>query len=213
MEEATKYIGTHLENFKIVRQETERLGRLVNDLLDLNKIEANRIDWRDSDVDVKKLVHSAANSIVGQFNDNPDIELIVDTPLSLPSLHVDGDRIHQVLINLLNNAAKFTEKGSVTVSVRESGEKAIEFSVTDTGTGISENDQAQIFEIFYQAQNGSEQYGPQFGTGLGLAICKEIVEHYNGKIWVESEVGKGSAFRFLIPVQTAATPSEQDSPE
>ncbi|WP_319468534.1 ATP-binding protein [uncultured Pseudodesulfovibrio sp.] len=209
VEEATKYIGTHLENFKIVRKETERLGRLISDLLDLNKIEANRVDWRDSDVDVKQLVNSAAKSIVGQFNDNPDIELIVDTPMSLPSLHVDEDRIHQVLINLLNNAAKFTEKGSVTISVQDAGENALEFSVTDTGTGISENDQKQIFEIFYQAQNGSEQYGPQFGTGLGLAICKEIVEHYNGRIWVESEVGKGSAFRFTIPIQTAAASSEQ----
>lgn len=211
VDEATKHMGTYLENFKIVRQETERLGRLINDLLDLNKIEAKRIEWRDGNVDAIELVHFAANTSSGQFNDNPDTELIIVTPPSLPTIHVDGDRIHQVLINLLNNAAKFTKQGSVTVAVRDSGEGALEFSVTDTGTGIPKEELDHIFEIFYQAQIDREYYGSPLGTGLGLAICKEIVEHYGGKIWVESKAGEGSSFKFLIPLQTPTTGEDHET--
>ncbi len=198
-DEATRHMGTFLENFRIVRHETNRLGRLINDLLDLNKIEANRMDWRDKDLDVKEIVHSAANAIYGQLNDNPDVELTMNIPSSLPPLHADADRIHQVLINLLNNAAKFTEHGTVTISVRDTGEHALEFSVMDTGKGIPEKDLDQVFDIFHQSQD-EEYSGPPLGTGLGLAICKEIVEHYGGRIWVESTIGKGSAFKFLLPL-------------
>jgi len=201
VDEATKQVGTYLENFKIVRLETERLGRLINDLLDLNKIEAGRIEWRDSDVDVRDLIHTATGAIAGQFNDEIDVELVVDLPDELSLIHVDGDRIHQVLLNLLNNAAKFTERGVVKVSAQETGDGFLELSVEDTGSGIPEEEREQIFEIFYQSQTEREYYGTPLGTGLGLAICKEIIEHYGGTIWVESNNGKGSAFKFRLPVK------------
>lgn len=198
--EAAKRVGTFLENFKIVRSETDRLGRLIDDLLDLNKIEAGRMEWRDLDVDVIDLVRGATDTIAGQLDDSLDVALIVDVQTGIGSLRVDRDRMHQVLINLLNNAVKFTDKGYVKVGV-VMGDEGVEFSVEDTGGGIPEEDAQQIFNIFYQSQAVDTMSDRPFGTGLGLAICKEIVEHYGGRIWVESELGKGSSFKFVLPVK------------
>ncbi|MGL1861047.1 MAG: ATP-binding protein [Pseudodesulfovibrio sp.] len=193
-------IETYLNNFNIVHLETERLGRLIDDLLDLNKIEAGRVEWRDSDVDIPRLVMGAVTTISGQLESTPNVEMIVDIPDETPMLHVDKDRIHQVLINLLNNAAKFTEHGFIKVLVTVTNTMSVEFSVEDSGHGILEADRDQIFEIFYQSKAQEDYEGKPFGTGLGLAICKEIVEHYNGTIWVESTIEEGSAFKFTLPI-------------
>jgi signal transduction histidine kinase len=116
----------------------------------------------------------------------------------LPSIHVDPDRIQQVLINLLHNAAKFTRKGTVTVGARLAG-KSVRFFVTDTGVGIPETEQTQIFERFHKREHGDTLADIREGAGLGLAICREIVSHYNGRIWVESQLEQGSSFIFEIP--------------
>jgi len=195
-----KKLATHLENYRVVHTETERLGRLIDDMLDLNKIEAGKIEWRDEDLNPAAIVDAAADSIAGQFRARAEVELLVDAPEGLPLLHVDKDRIHQVLINLLNNAAKFTEKGHVRIAVRRTIGNLVEFTVEDTGKGIPEGDIDRLFEPFYQGQRDKEA-SPSLGTGLGLAICKEIVSHYGGTIRIESELGKGSAFIFTIPVK------------
>lgn len=196
----TKKVTTHMENYRVVHTETERLGRLIDDMLDLNKIEAGKIEWRDEDHDPIAIVATAADAISGQFRARPGVDLIVEAEEGLPVLRVDKDRIHQVLINLLNNAAKFTDKGYVRLSARGTNDDMVEFTVKDTGKGIPEEDVGRLFEPFYQGQRDKEG-SPSLGTGLGLAICKEIVTHYGGTIRIESELGQGSAFIFTIPAK------------
>lgn len=198
--ELSRKLSTHLENYRVVNSETERLGRLIDDMLDLNKIEAGKSEWRDETVDPAVILNAAADSISGQFKARPDVKLLVEVPGPLPLLYVDKDRIHQVLINLLNNAAKFTEEGYVKIGVREGLDAMVEFFVEDTGSGISPEDMEKLFEPFYQAQR-SEDADPSLGTGLGLAICRQIVTHYGGTIRIESEPNKGSTFIFTIPAK------------
>lgn len=184
------------ENLSIISHEGERLTRLINDVLDLNKIESGRMGWRDERLDMNEIVDVAIQSVAGMFAQSP-LELTAEIDTNLPEIVADSDRLQQVLINLLNNAAKFTEQGSVSVrAFPRFGQVRLE--VTDTGTGIHPDDQAQIFEKFHQTRDDTMEDKPK-GTGLGLTICREIVEHYGGRIWVESEVGKGSTFVFTLP--------------
>jgi len=122
----------------------------------------------------------------------------------------DGDRLVQVLINLFSNAIKFTAAGSVTCRA-ERVDGGIKLSVSDTGVGIAEADQSKLFERFRQV--GDTLTEKPKGTGLGLRICKEIVEHHGGRMWVESELGRGSTFSFTLPIQAAAAGSETDRPQ
>ncbi|SOB59531.1 CHASE4 domain protein [Pseudodesulfovibrio profundus] len=196
-EDLTTKVSKHLTNFTVVHNETKRLGTLIGDMLDLNKIEAGKIIWRDANVAPGQIVNRAAKSIAGLIESNGAVELLVDIEPQLPHVHVDKDRLHQVLINLLNNAVKFTEDGYIKISASKVPD-GVQFSVSDTGKGISSNDVPRLFELFYQADRGDRET-PSLGTGIGLAICKEIVEHYGGTISVESEIGKGSSFFFTIP--------------
>lgn len=190
-----------LDNLSIVRSEADRLGRLVNDLLDLNKIESGRMEWRDEPLDVHIVIQRAAASIKAYESRNPGVRFIMDLPEDeLPIVVADGDRLHQVMINLLSNAFKYTDSGDVTLSARRVQE-GVEFMVCDTGRGIPEEDMGKVFDIFYQVQDVNQRSSKIFGTGLGLAISKQIVAHYGGKLLVESEVGKGSCFSFVMPVK------------
>lgn len=185
------------ENLTIISHEGERLTRLINDVLDLNKIESGRMGWRDESINIGDIIEMTAQAVKGMFSSNPQIDLITDVDADLPLVVADPDRMQQVLINLLNNASKFTDKGNVTVrAFPRFGQVRVE--VSDTGSGIALEDQAQIFEKFHQTRNDTMEEKPK-GTGLGLTICREIVEHYGGRIWVESEAGKGSTFIFTIP--------------
>lgn len=190
-------VAKHLTNYTVVHNETKRLGTLIGDMLDLNKIEAGKITWRDKNVAPSQIVNRAAKSISGLIEPNGAVELLIDIDPQLPLVNVDKDRLHQVLINLLNNAVKFTENGYIKISAAKATD-GVRFSVSDTGKGIRSSDIPRLFELFYQADRGNSEK-PSLGTGIGLAICKEIVEHYGGTIKVESEVGKGSAFHFTIP--------------
>ncbi|WP_285907157.1 sensor histidine kinase [Pseudodesulfovibrio pelocollis] len=197
-DEPPERIAKHLQNFKIVRTEAERLSRLINDLLDFSKITAGRMDWQESDVRADELVRDAVAAISGQLDGNPDLALVEDVPPDLPLLRVSRDRILQVLINLLGNAVKHTERGHIRVSVRAVAD-AVEFSVADTGIGIHPDDRERIFEVFFQSSQAHPPSSRPVGTGLGLAICKEIIEHYGGSIRAESEPGQGSVFTFSLP--------------
>jgi len=184
------------DNLNIISHEGERLTRLINDVLDLNKIESGSMGWRDERLEVNEVIDVAANSVSGMFTQTT-LSLVTEIESDLPAVVADPDRIQQVLINLLNNAAKFTEQGTVTLrAFPRFGQLRVE--VVDTGTGIHSDDQAQIFEKFHQTRSDTMVNKPQ-GTGLGLTICREIVEHYGGRIWVESEVGAGSTFIFTLP--------------
>jgi len=184
------------ENLAIISHEGERLTRLINDVLDLNKIESGRMGWRDELLNMNEVIDVAASSVSGMYAQTP-VNLVAKVEPDLPTVVADRDRLQQVLINLLNNASKFTDEGSVTLrAFPRFGQLRVE--VVDTGAGIHPEDQAQIFEKFHQTRTDTMVNKPK-GTGLGLTICREIVEHYGGRIWVESEVGKGSTFIFTLP--------------
>jgi signal transduction histidine kinase len=195
-------LGRHARQFEknlaIVRIESDRLGRLVNDLLDLSKIEAGRMEWLDRPLRLGEAVNRAAEAISAYAAEKPNVDFSVLPVREDGEFLADADRIHQVIINLLSNAFKNTDAGSVTLSARRL-ESGAEFSVSDTGRGIPKSDQLKIFDIFYQGQDENRRSSGVLGTGLGLAICRQIVTHYGGELVVESVVGKGSTFRFTIP--------------
>lgn len=186
-----------VENLHIVASEADRLTALINDLLDLSKIEAGKLKWRKEKISTRDLIDRAASATSVMFS-RKGLPLVLDVEEGLPEIIGDRDRLVQVLINLFSNGIKFTEAGSITCRAIRC-EESIEFSVIDTGVGITQDDQATIFEKFRQVGDTLREK-PQ-GTGLGLSICKEIVEHHGGRIWVESQHEKGSTFSFTIPIQ------------
>ncbi len=201
--EAAAKAGRVLANLSIIEDEGERLTRLVNDVLDLSKIEAGRVEWRDEDITAEVLVRRSVRAARGHFAHKPEVALSVDIEPDLPVLRVDSDRMVQVLVNLLNNAAKFTAAGTVTVSVGSVSGR-LEFAVSDTGIGIPEGEQERIFDKFHQAAGGNTLRSEPLGTGLGLTICRQIVQHYGGSIWARSTPGLGSTFYFTVPLPRKA---------
>ena len=196
------------ENLGIIIEEGERLTTLINDTLDLAKIEAGRMEWRRDPVDIAEVI-ARATSATASLVSGPGPEMIVDVQPGLPSLIGDRDRLIQVVINLISNAVKFTPTGSITCAARldgDGGEDAVVVSVTDTGVGIAPEDHDRVFEQFGQA--GDTLTDKPRGTGLGLSICREIVEHHGGRLWLESELGKGSRFSFSLPVAAATDVAE-----
>jgi signal transduction histidine kinase len=168
---------------------------LINDLLDLEKIEAGKMDWHIQPMDIPEIISQAKASTAPLFEEKP-LALDIELPDRLPRVNGDRDKILQVVINLISNAVKFTSEGAVTVSATRVP-KAILIRVADTGIGIAPEDHALVFEKFRQV--GDPLTDKPSGTGLGLAISKEIVEHHGGQMWVESELGKGSSFSFTLP--------------
>jgi signal transduction histidine kinase len=195
VERAVRQIG---DNLGIMVAEGERLTTLINDVLDLAKIEAGRIEWSDGPVDIGELAGRATAATSALF-DQTGLALIVEVDDDLPRTRGDRDRLIQVLINLLSNAVKFTPAGSVTVRARREGD-AIEVSVADTGIGIAPADHDRVWEQFGQAGTDTLTDKPR-GTGLGLPISRQIVEHHGGRMWLESAPGAGSIFSFTLPVR------------
>ena len=192
---------------KTIVSEGERMTRLINDFLDLTKIEAGCIEWSASDVDVETVVNSVLLNSEALAVEG-GIQLIQAVDPSLPKLQADPDRITQVLTNLVNNAIKYTPNGgSITVRALQRGRELL-FSVDDTGPGIPPDEALQVFDRFRQVRAEHNDGKKRIGTGLGLCISREIVQHYGGRIWVESELGHGSSFCFTLPLQRdAAEPS------
>ena len=186
---------------KIIFSEGNRLGSLVNDILDINKIESGKMEWNDDEIsNAEDLINQSAASVYSLFKDNDRVSLSIDTSNGLKNTAIKADRekIMQVIINLLSNAFKFTEKGAVTLKTEKDGIN-LKISVIDTGLGIPQDELNSIFDKFKQLSNKQMTDKPK-GTGLGLYICRQIVEHYGGKIWAESRIGKGSVFSFILPV-------------
>ncbi len=184
------------ENLQVVISEGERLTHLINDVLDLAKIEAGRMEWNQENVSLAEVAERAILATTSLF-DQKKIDLVKEIDNNIPDIIGDADKLIQVVINLFSNAVKFTEQGAVTCKVFQKNNEVI-VSVSDTGIGIAEEDYGAVFEQFKQVGGDTLTDKPK-GTGLGLPICKEIVEHHGGRIWVESEIGKGSTFSFAIP--------------
>lgn len=184
------------EYLNIVMSNMNRLSRMINDLLDISKLEAGRMELKRRLIDPILLIKDQIASFKAEA-ENKKIELSVDLPLKLPQLYIDLDRITQVLVNLIGNALKFTPEGGRVMICAQELQDSIQIEVVDTGVGIAKENFSRLFDRFQQIDR---QPGPGAkGTGLGLAISKSIVELHKGKIWVESELGKGSKFIFTIP--------------
>ena len=197
------------ENLNVVVSEGERLTNLINDVLDLAKIESGRMEWNKKPVFMQDVISRAIASTSSLFEEK-GLLLEKNVPQDLPLISADEDKLIQVVINLLSNAVKFTDKGSVVIDASlDNGQILVE--VQDTGIGIAEEDKHKIFERFRQA--GDTLTDKPKGTGLGLPICREIIEHHGGIIWMKSEPGVGSTFFFSVPAVgegTAQAPIQLD---
>jgi signal transduction histidine kinase/DNA-binding response OmpR family regulator len=191
------------ENLQVVVSEGERLTKLIDDVLDLAKIEAGKLEWHMGPVTLQEIVDHATAATSSLF-DAKGLALVKQIAPDLPMVSGDRDRLVQVVINLISNSVKFTDAGSVTCRAERRGDELV-VSVSDTGLGISRADQPKVFERFKQV--GDTLTDKPKGTGLGLPICKEIVEHHGGRIWVESEPGRGSTFSFSLPTGDAVQPT------
>ncbi|WP_176630909.1 PAS domain S-box protein [Desulfolutivibrio sulfoxidireducens] len=190
------------QNMAIIEKEGERLTRLINDFLDLAKIEAGSMEWRDQDISPALIIERSVQAVRGEIEQNPGLALMVDAPPDLPLIRVDPDRLVQVIVNLLSNAIKFTSAGRIGLDAKQIAGGRMVFRVTDTGVGIAAPDIPRIFDKFFQASRKDLDTISRKGTGLGLAICKTIIEHYGGCITVESQLGQGSSFVIDLPLGT-----------
>jgi PAS domain S-box-containing protein len=177
------------------KKNTDRLGRLINNVLDFQKMDSGkmRFDIRENDINEVVLEVNKAMSLAAK---EKGLDLAVDVDDNIPKTGFDRDKIIQVLTNLVSNAIKYTEKGNITISTKQE-DNTVHVIVQDTGIGIKAEDMQKLFQAFEQL--GSTRNKKGIGTGLGLAISKEIILAHKGKIWAESKPGKGSTFHFTIP--------------
>ena len=194
---------------RIFRRAGGNLLSLINDILDLSKVEAGHLELESTDFDLSDLLEKAIEILAMRANEK-GLELACHFSPDVPSAMIgDPNRLHQILINLIGNAIKFTDSGSVTVRVMQDLELptpgAIRLSVSDTGIGIPSDKLAAIFESFTQAHpSTTRKYG---GTGLGLTISKQLAELMNGRIWVESTLGEGSTFHCCVQLKVQHNPT------
>ena len=179
----------------------QHLLSLINDILDLAKIEAGKMELAFDEVNMSDVTSSVLSTMAGLVKDKPiNLKRVIEP--NLPTVRADAIRVRQVMINLLSNAAKFTDEGDIVVEVgikpAPSGRMELQVSVTDTGPGISKDDQAKLFQAFSQVDDSPTR--KTGGTGLGLSICQHLINMHGGRIWVDSEVGRGSTFSFSLPL-------------
>jgi signal transduction histidine kinase len=183
-----------------VAQAADNLLGLINGLLDLAKIEAGKMELNVEEVNIVDVTDEALE-LVRPRADEKGLQVRSLIPPALPNVWADRARVRQVLANMLANAVKFTERGSVSVAA-SAAEGWVTVSVSDTGVGITPEAQAYVFDEFRQADSSTtRKYG---GTGLGLAISKRLVTLHGGRIWVDSELGRGSTFHFTLPIRVRA---------
>ncbi|MET0963506.1 MAG: sensor histidine kinase [Noviherbaspirillum sp.] len=185
----------------IVIQESERLTRLINDVLDLAKIDAGRADWHAAPVDLRQVVQDAL-AASSQLMGERGILVEATLPAAVPLVCADRDRLMQVMLNLLSNAAKFCDPagGRIAVALRQNGD-ALQVTVRDNGPGVRPEDREIIFEKF--RQGGDTLTGKPQGTGLGLPISRGIIRHFGGRLWLEPAAGAGAQFVFTLPIAAA----------
>ncbi len=211
------------EFLRIINTESERLTRLIDDVLDLSKIEAGMMAWNDELLRLEEVLNSVIKAQKPLYQ-TKSLQLLLDIPPDIPPVYADRDRIHQVMTNLINNAIKFSFEGGeiriraeVFIGKRFSETLTwVRVSVADQGAGIAAKDLAAIFDKFRQGTSNTLTDKPK-GTGLGLPICREIITHYEGNIWVESRKGEESTFFFTLPAapglaESTRKPSSASSP-
>ena len=191
----------------------QHLLGLINDILDLSKIEAGKMELAFDEVNIADVTSSVLSTMSGLIKDKPiQIKRIIEP--NLPTVRADAIRIRQVMLNLLSNATKFTDEGDIIVEVSlkpgSTRRNEMRISVTDTGPGISKQDQTKLFQPFSQVDDSPTR--KTGGTGLGLSICQHIVNMHGGRIWIDSDVGKGSTFHFTLPLFRKEKENEQSTP-
>ncbi|HTP96482.1 MAG TPA: HAMP domain-containing sensor histidine kinase, partial [Burkholderiales bacterium] len=193
----------------IVIRESERLTRLINQVLDLAKIESGNAEWHPAEIDLREVVTESI-SATSQLLTDRNIDIETRLAGDLPPITADRDRLMQVMLNLLSNAAKFcdSERGRIVVSTYRD-QAFVRVDVHDNGAGISAEDQEMIFEKFRQV--GDTLTEKPRGTGLGLPISRRIIDHFGGRLWVTSAPGSGATFSFVLPLarRMAAEPLRQ----
>jgi signal transduction histidine kinase len=184
------------ESLTIILRNAERLNKIIEDFLEISRIEAARLKFAFRKTDLQDTIKETIEFMTG-FAKEKNISL-VSTTNQLPIIEIDPDRISQVLRNLVHNAIKFSPQNSTIEINAEQQKDFIQFNVKDQGVGLNTEDQIRVFEPFYQVEGSlSRNYG---GTGLGLTICRGIIEAQKGKIWIESKPGLGSTFYFTVPI-------------
>lgn len=189
--------------YQQLSKETKRLERLINDLQELSKAEAGYLPIKLQSVNLHPLLKSLVQKFSDQLLEDGPI-LYLDCPEQLPTVRADIDRVEQVLVNLMGNALTYTNKGSITIKAWSelvtinSHSSRLWIAVTDTGIGISSEDLPHVFERFWRAEKSRNQHTG--GTGIGLAISKRLIELQCGQIEVQSQLGKGSTFKFYLPL-------------
>jgi two-component system sensor histidine kinase KdpD len=183
-----------------ISEEAHRLNRLVNNLLEMTRLESGAIQVHKEWQPLEEVVGAALTRLEVQLADRP---LTTHLPADLPLVPLDSVLIEQVLINLLDNAIKYTPPGSPLTLSAWATPGAVTVEVADQGPGIPPGDAQRIFEKFYRAQRSGERSG----VGLGLAICRGIVETHGGRIWADNRPGGGAVFRFTLPIQGTPPPS------
>ncbi|HET8541077.1 MAG TPA: ATP-binding protein [Anaeromyxobacter sp.] len=193
----------------IIVKETQRLSRLINQVLDLSKIEAGSAEWHAAEVDVEDVVREAVDSTSQLFREQ-GVAVAVSATAGVPAVRADRDRLMQVMINLLSNAVKYCPRGEGYVEVRVAAvADGVRVDVRDNGPGIAREDQETIFEKFRRV---GDTVGPRPpGSGLGLPISRRIVEHFGGRLWVDSEPGRGAIFSFVLPLDRGAEPGREEA--
>ncbi len=192
---------TEVDYLDVISDAGNNLLALINDVLDLSKLEAGQMVFTPSEVDFLSVVQEVQHIFVQSANENKS-SLHIDFSDDIPNVCIDTLRVRQILFNLIGNAVKFTSHGTICTKVRfekitpQTG--TLQFSVIDTGIGISEQDQAQIFELFFQAKSLPGTQTQNHGTGLGLAICKRMIEKMSGELLLNSIPGKGSEFKVIL---------------
>jgi signal transduction histidine kinase len=198
-----------LNDLTEIRRSGEHLLRLINDILDLARVEAGRLELNKAALPLAPLIDETMRTAQGLLKDRP-VLLRREIRGALPAVLADEVRVRQVLLNLVSNACKFTSVGEVAIGARAQDGEVVVW-VRDTGIGIAENDQARVFNQFEQVE--SDDTRQHTGTGLGLSICRWLVDLHGGRIWVESEEGKGCVFSFTLPrVQPAAGARQRPAP-
>lgn len=201
----TTLSGEQEELMLSLKSSSTHLLEIVNDVLDISKIEADKLELFEGPCNLNTIIQqvtSISTPRISGLKKNIILESNID-PSVEAAIIADESRIKQILINLVGNAIKFTEKGKITLDVTatliDESLQELNFSITDTGIGIGKEDINSLFVPFTQIDNSSTR--KHSGTGLGLSICRKIIEEMGGRIWIESELGKGSSFKFIIPVQ------------
>lgn len=191
-----------------INTHSDNLVNLINNLLDIARIESGRVELKIKRQNIRPIIENVADLLTPQLKDK-GVYFKNEIPTTIPDIFADGHQIERVLINLISNAIKFTsENGTITVSAEEHADKKeVVFSVTDTGIGISDEDQKKLFDEFFRVDN--EINLSVKGTGLGLALVKNIVEAHHGRIWLSSKLNEGTTFYFSMPTQERATQTQE----